>query len=68
MRISDLDMAIDSLEVSLSVNHGTLRLGGTAGLTFLEGCAADDATMTFRGTLDAINAALDGLQFRRRQL
>jgi hypothetical protein len=63
LRISDLDTGADSLEVSLAVDHGTLRLGSAAGLTFLEGAAAGDAAITFRGTLDAINAALDGLQF-----
>jgi hypothetical protein len=61
--ISDLDVAGDDLEVTLSVNHGTLTLGGMAGLTFLHGDGAGDSAMTFRGTLNDINAALNGLQF-----
>jgi hypothetical protein len=49
--------------MSLSVLHGKLTLAGTAGLTFLVGDGKADGTMTFRGTIAAINAALNGLTY-----
>ncbi|KAB2861755.1 MAG: hypothetical protein F9K43_20950, partial [Bauldia sp.] len=42
--------------------NGTLNLAGAAGLTFTAG-ANGTASMTFTGTVAAINAALDGLAF-----
>lgn len=59
----DVDAATGSLEVDLDVDHGLLTLDGTAGLTFSTGDGADDARLTFRGTPDAINAALDGATY-----
>ena len=44
--------------VQLTVTNGTLTLGTTAGLTFVSGDGTADATMTFRGALGDINAAL----------
>ena len=38
-------------------------LAGVAGLTFTLGDGSADLTMTFSGTIPAINAALDGLSF-----
>jgi hypothetical protein len=49
--------------VSLTVQHGKLTLASTAGLTFQVGDGKGDGTMTFRGTIAAINAALDGLTY-----
>jgi hypothetical protein len=49
--------------VSLTVVQGKLTLAGTAGLTFQVGDGRDDRTMTFRGTIAAINTALDGLEY-----
>ena len=43
--------------------NGTLTLGSVGGLEFTAGDGTSDATMTFTGTLDDINAALDGLTF-----
>ena len=50
-------------QVTLSVAHGALTLNGTAGLTFLSGNGTQNATMTVQGTIAAINAALNGLQY-----
>ncbi len=50
-------------QVTLSVAHGALTLNGTAGLTFLTGNGTQDPTMTVQGTIAAINAALNGLQY-----
>ncbi len=63
LRISDFDAGADSMEVTLAVSYGTLKLGSTNGLTFLAGNGTNNATMTFRGTMDDINAALEGMQF-----
>ncbi len=60
--ITDVDAAGTPVEVALSVTNGTLNLAGTAGLTFTAG-ANGTASMTFTGTVAAINAALDGLAF-----
>jgi hypothetical protein len=61
--VSDVDAQGATEQVTLSVAHGTLTLGGTAGLTFSAGTGAGDATMTFAGALANLNAALDGLTY-----
>jgi len=64
--VADVDVAEHiggDLEVTLSVLHGTLTLSGTTGLLFSVGDGADDATMTFTGTVAAINTTLDGLVY-----
>ena len=60
--ISDVD-ASGSTEATLSVTNGTLTLSGTTGLTFTTGTGTANTTMTFRGTLANINAALNGLAY-----
>ncbi|MCO6413443.1 MAG: tandem-95 repeat protein, partial [Thiogranum sp.] len=60
--ISDPDASV--VEVTLSVTNGNLTLSGTGGLTFSAGDGESDATMTFTGAADAVNAALDGLLFQ----
>jgi uncharacterized delta-60 repeat protein len=50
------------LAVSLAVDHGTLMLSGTSGLTFIAG-ANGTGNMTFVGTLADINNALSTLTF-----
>lgn len=60
---SDPDAGAADVRVTLAATNGTLSLGGTAGLAFLSGDGSDDATMTFEGTIAAINAALDGTVF-----
>ena len=61
--VSDADAYGASEQVTLTTTHGTLSLSGTAGLTFTAGTGSGDATMTFAGTLSAINTALSGLTF-----
>src|SRR5262249_48309925 len=61
--VSDPDAGTAVIQVSLTVVHGKLTLAGTAGLTFLVGDGTNDGTMTFRGSIAAINAALDGLEY-----
>ncbi|PSJ38530.1 calcium-binding protein [Allosphingosinicella deserti] len=57
------DPEATTLEVTIGASHGTLTLAGTNGLTLLSGDGVDDTLMTFRGSANAINAALDGLVF-----
>ncbi|NET86751.1 MAG: DUF4347 domain-containing protein [Kamptonema sp. SIO1D9] len=59
----DADPAVDPFEVTLAVDSGTLTLPNTTGLTFTTGDGTDDPTLTFTGTLNDINTALDGLAF-----
>jgi hypothetical protein len=61
--VSDPDTTTTLIQVSLTVQHGTLTLASTTGLTFLAGDGVNDVTMTFQGTIAAINAALDGLTY-----
>ena len=65
--ISDADAGTAPVEVTLSVNNGVLRLTSIANLTFSAGDGTDDATMTFRGTVTDINAALNTLSYRPAQ-
>ena len=58
----DVDPTADTVEATLSVSEGTLALSGTTGLTITAG-ADGTASITVQGTLDAINAALDGLVY-----
>jgi hypothetical protein len=50
------------VQVMLSVSNGTLTLSGTSGLTILSGDNGT-ATLTVRGALADVNAALDGLVY-----
>ena len=59
--VSDVDSPV--LTETLTVSHGALTLNGVAGLTFTVGDGVADASMTFSGTQNAINAALDGLTY-----
>src|SRR6476660_2183356 len=59
------------MQVALTGTNGTLTLSQTTGLSFVfsdgngtgAGDGTADATMTFRGTLASVNAALNGLTF-----
>ena len=62
IHIQDVD-AGGQLLVTLSADHGLLRLSRVAGLTFMNSTANGSATLTFTGTLSDINAALDGLVY-----
>ena len=59
--ISDPDAGSADVEVTLSMTNGTISLNGTVGLTFSVGDGVSDASMTFTGTMAAINTALNGL-------
>jgi hypothetical protein len=61
--IFDVDAAANDLEIVLTVTHGTLSLSGVAGLSFTVGDGTGDTTMTFRGTVGSINAALAGMVY-----
>ncbi|MAT50657.1 MAG: hypothetical protein CMK32_05685, partial [Porticoccaceae bacterium] len=60
--INDPDHSGNTLTVSLDVDHGTLALSGTTGLTLTDGDGSD-GTLVFSGTQAAINAALNGLVY-----
>nr|WP_306790067.1 cadherin-like domain-containing protein [Methylomonas fluvii] len=61
--ISDVDAGSSNLEMTISAINGTVTLGGLVGLTFSVGDGSADTTMTFRGTLAAINTALDNIDY-----
>jgi hypothetical protein len=61
--IGDVDAAGNVVRVSLSVSNGTLTLGNLTGLVFVSGDGIADASMTVAGTVDDINAALEGLTY-----
>jgi hypothetical protein len=67
LSISDVDTALAPAgvyEVTLTATHGTLTLTTLTGLTFTGGSdGTDDITMTFHGTLSAINTALATTKF-----
>ncbi len=62
--ISDVDVPETPgalLQVTLNVSQGTLTLSQITGLLFTSGDGTSDNNLTFTGTLQDINAALDGL-------
>jgi hypothetical protein len=61
--VSDVDGGSDDEQVTLSVDHGTLTLGQTTGLSFTSGDGVSDAAMTFTGSLSDLNAALAGTTY-----
>jgi hypothetical protein len=69
--VSDVDAGTNTIQVTLTATNGTLTLSGTSGLSFAfsdangtgAGDGTADATMTFRGTLANVNAALNGMTF-----
>ena len=63
--IYDQDAGDSPVQVTLTATRGTISLSGVDGLTFLNGAdGVNDATIVMRGTIDSINEALDGLQFK----
>src|SRR6202008_4305018 len=64
--VDDADNGIagdEVLQVTLAAAHGVLSLADLAGLSFTRGDGSADASMTFSGTLSAINSAVDGLAY-----
>ena len=62
--IADVDAGTDVIRLTLTGTNATLSLGSTTGVAFVEGDGVDDVTMTFTGTLAAINSCLNGLTFK----
>jgi CSLREA domain-containing protein len=62
--VADVDAGANPISVSLLSLNGTFTLATTAGLTFTNGDGTDDSSTTFTGTLDNVNAALNGLAFK----
>ncbi len=60
LTITDIDAGLSPVRVRLTVTDGTVTLGSTAGLTFVDGDGTDDATTAFTGTIADINVALNG--------
>ncbi len=63
LSVADADAGSGQLEVYIGVVNGTATLSTVSGLTFSSG-SSGGGSMTFRGTLSTINAALNGLVFR----
>ena len=61
--VSDADAGNNPVEVTLAATSGVVSLGGTAGLTFTSGTGSGDASMTFTGSIAAVNSALDGATY-----
>jgi VCBS repeat-containing protein len=61
--ISDSDVSQTTTTVTLSVPAGSIALASAAGLTFSQGSASGSATLTFSGTITAVNTALNGLTY-----
>lgn len=61
--ISDVDANDDLIQVTLTAADGEISLAQTNGLNFSQGNGSNDSQMVFEGSLDAVNAALNGLSF-----
>jgi len=61
-RVADADS--NELTVELSCGHGLLTLPVRTGLTVVKGTGSNDTVVSFRGTKDAINAALAQLVYQ----
>jgi hypothetical protein len=62
--MSDADAGTQPVGVQLIATHGRLTLASTSGLSFTAGDGANDAAMTFTGSLSSVNAGLDGMGYR----
>lgn len=62
--VADPDASNNLLRVAITVTNGTFTLSQTTGLNFTVGDGAQDASMTFTGTLANINAALTNSYYR----
>lgn len=67
LSISDADAGENAVEVTLSVDRGALTLlkpDPSGLLAYSVGDGTEDSTMTFRGTVSAINTALEWVSYR----
>jgi len=62
--VADPDAGSALVEVTLHVANGTIDLGGTTGLTFIQGDGTGDTQIVVRGTLTDLDAALAGAVFK----
>lgn len=63
LRVSDVDATSGLLQVTLDSPNGALSLGNPGAVSFAVGDGIADATMTFTGTLAALNSALEATTF-----
>jgi len=61
--VADPDAGTDPVRVTIAATNGTVTLAQRANLTFEQGTGTGDTTMTFTGTLPAVNLALTSLVF-----
>jgi hypothetical protein len=61
--IFDIEGGSNPIQVTMSTLQGTMTLPSTVGLTFLNGTANGQATVTFSGLLADVNNALSGLTY-----
>lgn len=59
--VSDIDIGSGAMQITLTATHGVLTLSSTSGLTFSVGSGSGVQTMTFSGSISAVNNALNGL-------
>lgn len=62
LSVSDVDSGSGELRVSLSVQHGSLGLLSSSGLSFVDSNGSD-GSLVFTGTLSDVNTALTGLRY-----
>eukprot|EP00003_Mantamonas_plastica_P025455 TRINITY_DN49_c0_g3_i1.p1 TRINITY_DN49_c0_g3~~TRINITY_DN49_c0_g3_i1.p1 ORF type:complete len:4381 (+),score=1638.83 TRINITY_DN49_c0_g3_i1:70-13143(+) len=62
--VNDTDAGATELRISLSVAQGNLWLSSVTGLTFSSGTGANDAFLDVRGTVTALNNALNNMVYR----
>jgi hypothetical protein len=61
--IADPDAGSIPIQMTLAATNGAISIGNTTGLTFSVGDGRNNPTMTFTGTVAAINTALQYLSF-----
>ena len=61
--VSDVDVAVNDLEIKISVDTGLITLGSTTGLTFSLGDGNSDASLIFSGLITDISSAISPLIF-----
>jgi VCBS repeat-containing protein len=64
LAVTDVDAGNAPIQVTITTTHGSLTLSRRTGLTFVRGDGSADTLMIVRGTMIAINAALDGAKYQ----